>query len=592
MAFAGNIQDFGNVCVIEDDGTLVTIVGGNPAVDFVAAYQAFRTHHDDVYDFVTFVTDSDHGMPPQGGASWYQFVFNDISGIGLGLFNNRPAFGSSMLQGIIFLNQGHFSAFRYVMLQEQEHRWAAFARYRDAAAGPLMNDHLLGGWGHWEYGLDDDRSPMDYDVYDWQETLTGFNQITLTSDQRSFCHLDLYLMGLLEPEKVGDIYLLSNIQLVGGNSYTANKKRLTLQNFILAEGPRVPAAAISPKLFKHAFVVLTGDITRVHDLAERVDDLRRRFEQDFYEATKRLGRVDTSLGALHREVPFVVEALTVNPAASPTTSSSVTLTGAKPAGTAVRVRGVEAVPLNSTTAWSATVSLDLGGNIIPVTAADGLGNMSPPVTVNIDRQMYVRLSGDTMTGALQLDNADGVGGLRFRKGATGLPEWGIKTHNEDLIFIEPDDGNREVVRFLDISGPASLALRLGGLANASLSPNMLANMTSAAVSRWIRADDGTTLETVNLGSARSVVALIAMASTDPRHDHDRGDMFGADIFRVDGQVNRGPGWWFGGDHLGADGADTNLFSPVFIGTASSFQFRLRSFQDASVWALCLVFAQP
>ena len=54
--------------------------------------------------------------------------------------------------------------------------------------------------------------------------------------------------------------------------------------------------ADSQKIFKNAFVVLTGNIENVHDLVDSVDGLRRRFENDFYQATKTLGRVDTSLG--------------------------------------------------------------------------------------------------------------------------------------------------------------------------------------------------------------------------------------------------------------------------------------------------------
>ena len=37
---------------------------------------------------------------------------------------------------------------------------------------------------------------------------------------------------------------------------------------------------------------------KVHDLVDQIDSLRLRFEEDFYEATKNLGRVDTTLGPL------------------------------------------------------------------------------------------------------------------------------------------------------------------------------------------------------------------------------------------------------------------------------------------------------
>ena len=69
VAFHGLVQDFGDVCAIEDDGTLVQTINGQQIVDYVRAYQLFRSTHPDIYDFVTFFVDSDNGMPPQGGSS-------------------------------------------------------------------------------------------------------------------------------------------------------------------------------------------------------------------------------------------------------------------------------------------------------------------------------------------------------------------------------------------------------------------------------------------------------------------------------------------------------------------------------------------
>ena len=130
---------------------------------------------------------------------------------------------------------------------EQAHRWAAFPRYRDTAPGPDQNDHMLGGWGHWALYFDEDKSPMSYDPYNWEATNGDFRRVTLTSEERSYCNLDLYLMGLLGPLEVGDFYLLSDVSLISGNLYSANKKRLTTQNIIWSEGARVPTVATSQK---------------------------------------------------------------------------------------------------------------------------------------------------------------------------------------------------------------------------------------------------------------------------------------------------------------------------------------------------------
>ncbi len=296
IASQGSVHDVGDVCVIEDDGTLIQTVNGQQVVDFVRAYQLFRTTHNDDFDFVTFFTDTANGMPPQGGSSWYRFVFNDTQGIGFGPFDQRAGYGSSKLQGVMFLNQGHFPVWRYVMLQEQGHRWASFARYRDSQNGPIRTDHLLSGWGHWVLNLDDDRSPMDYDVYDWIENAPNFNRVELTSDQRAYCDLDLYLMGLLGPGNVGDIFLLSNVTLISGNLFSADRKPVTIQNILWAEGPRTPDVSTSQKSFKNAFIVLTGSAGAAQGLVGTVDSLRGRFQSDFADATRNLGQVDTSLG--------------------------------------------------------------------------------------------------------------------------------------------------------------------------------------------------------------------------------------------------------------------------------------------------------
>ncbi len=303
MEFHGVIRDYGDVGVIQDDGTLVQTVNGQQVVDFVRAYKLFRLKHPDIYDFVTFFTDTASGMPAQGGSSWYRFVHNDVKGIGFpDNFNQRAAYGTTKLQGILFLNQGHFPIWRYVMLQEQAHRWACFAPYRDAAAGPDKSDHMLGGWGHWAAELDDDRSPMDYDIYDWVAQNGQYQRVSLTSDQREYCTLDLYLMGALGPDEVGDLYLLSGLTNVGGNMFTATKKLLRVENFVWANGARVPGLATSQKQFKNAFVLLTKDFDRSHDLADRIDTLRRRFEADFGSATQGLMDVDTTIGPLRRQL--------------------------------------------------------------------------------------------------------------------------------------------------------------------------------------------------------------------------------------------------------------------------------------------------
>jgi hypothetical protein len=156
----------------------------------------------------------------------------------------------------------------------------------------------LGGTRHWAPELDDDKSPMDYDTHNWVELPNGqFRRVGVSSDERTYCNLDLYLMGLLGPNEVGGITLLRNVAREPGETdFTATPVRLNIQNFIDQEGPRIPNVAAAQKYWREAFIVLTSDIRKVHDFVDTVDFLRLRWEQDFIQATKGLGRVDTVLG--------------------------------------------------------------------------------------------------------------------------------------------------------------------------------------------------------------------------------------------------------------------------------------------------------
>ncbi|HET7187589.1 MAG TPA: hypothetical protein VFI52_05515 [Gemmatimonadaceae bacterium] len=115
------------------------------------------------------------------------------------------------------------------------------------------------------------------------------------------------------------------------------------------------------------------------------------------------------------------------------------------------------------------------------------------------------------------------------------------------------------------------------------------NSGNAAWARgtWLFADNSTDVQTISFGSPRRMMASICINAMDPRAGFDRGDGFFAEIYRVDGNDYHGWYYW-GGDHLGSDGADANTRFPFFQGTASSITFRLRSTQDAAVWALAMV----
>lgn len=139
---------------------------------------------------------------------------------------------------------------------------------------------------------------MDYDDTDWIGLPSGnFRRVSRTSDERAYCNLDLYLMGLMGSSEVGEMNHLRNVVPVAGSTtdVTATPVRLNVNNFIAQEGPRIPSASVSQKFWRQAFIVLTKDIHKAQDLVDTVDFLRLRWETDFYQMTKGLGHVDTVL---------------------------------------------------------------------------------------------------------------------------------------------------------------------------------------------------------------------------------------------------------------------------------------------------------
>jgi hypothetical protein len=296
------VRDFGDVCVVEDDGTFVkTKPDGSLWIDYLEPYRLFRTIHGDDYDFVTFFPD---GSFPNS-SSFSVGIHNDVQGIGLGPYDTRAYWRSVRLQQFHSIRIGHFPYWRHTMLQELAHRWGCYANYKDPITGDTKSDHRL-PWpldSHWSNEFDDDKSPMDYNSYEWIELPNGqFRQVFLTSDQHVYSGLDLYLMGLRDSNDVGEFKILRDVQPVSGSftDFTANPVTLNVQDFINHEGVRIPSSSDSPKYWREAFVVLTSDINQVQTFVNTVDSLRIRWKNDFIEATEGLGKIDTFLSTLFR----------------------------------------------------------------------------------------------------------------------------------------------------------------------------------------------------------------------------------------------------------------------------------------------------
>jgi hypothetical protein len=151
--------------------------------------------------------------------------------------------------------------------------------------------------------------------------------------------------------------------------------------------------------------------------------------------------------------------------------------------------------------------------------------------------------------------------------------------NSGVRVVIPADDTRLLTQFQKDS------LTNGGLTTLHRHPNGILNNVSTLV---LHANTGTDIASVNLGSAKRVVAFIYLRAVDPLASFDQSDGLFADIFRVDGAAPLGDRW-FGGDHFGASGTDDNLMRGIYTGIAQELIFRLRSTDNAVVWAVAIIF---
>jgi hypothetical protein len=57
-------------------------------------------------------------------------------------------------------------------------------------------------------------------------------------------------MGLVAPEEVPETFLLKEATVVGAGRYRATKVPVRIQDIVAVEGPRIPAASESQKVFR------------------------------------------------------------------------------------------------------------------------------------------------------------------------------------------------------------------------------------------------------------------------------------------------------------------------------------------------------
>lgn len=195
-------------------------------------------------------------------------------------------------------SNGKIPPYDYAMSQighEMGHRWSAFV------SAKVNGETIELGPVHWARGLQA-RVPFPYQRPTeasamgggvWQDNFDGtYTQLddNYYVPATGYSYLDLYLMGLISPAEVPDFFILRNLKPVGHDAnghpiFKADRTKITIQDVIAAEGPRLPDVDHSQKNFNTGMVVVVEHgKTPSPELIERTNGIRERW-MDYWTTT-------------------------------------------------------------------------------------------------------------------------------------------------------------------------------------------------------------------------------------------------------------------------------------------------------------------
>ena len=128
------------------------------------------------------------------------------------------------------------------------------------------------GGGVWQDNFDGTNTQLDDDYY---VPATGWS------------YLDLYLMGLISAAEVPDFFILRNLVPAGKDAnghpvFKADRTKVTIQDVIAAEGPRLPGVDKSQREFNTGFVIIVQHGEKPSaELIERAEGIRNQWIEYF-----------------------------------------------------------------------------------------------------------------------------------------------------------------------------------------------------------------------------------------------------------------------------------------------------------------------
>jgi hypothetical protein len=279
------------------------------SLDLVAAAKRFYSTHRDDYDQLVFWTDS----PVMTDAFAFETtVKNAITGTGLATFDFSAQLGSAgALQSVINMDRvskypagpaGKFfgeSSTLGILAHETGHRW--LTRIEFINHNRERSEDLLGRQrAHWSFFMDSDGSVMEGNEIEDQ----GGGAFRTRTTAEKYSRLDLYAMGLATADEVPSwFYVEAPIAAydredgtIANVTFNGTRRDVIIQDVIEAMGPRVPAAAESPRLHRQAFIYVrrATAVQEQQDLS-KLARIREQFGDFFSRATEGRMTVRTTL---------------------------------------------------------------------------------------------------------------------------------------------------------------------------------------------------------------------------------------------------------------------------------------------------------
>ena len=253
---------------IYNDNVFVLPVTENFAVDStdLPLYAVrFYEYFSDAFDFLIFIPSlirSDLDSEAFKGA-FYQYVSNEIRGIGRDIFFNDQWGSAGKLQGGLFFSYvssrspKRSSLVEGPMLHELMHYWA---------------NYIVSPTPHWDFtsaagilGGFDIANLVDHGGghYSAPAVYTG----GLRLNTKRYSPIELYLAGLIPPEEVPDLWVAEDGEILreasgrwDRKSFTASQVKTYMIDDIIAEyGPRIPDHSQSQRAFRAAVILLVSE---------------------------------------------------------------------------------------------------------------------------------------------------------------------------------------------------------------------------------------------------------------------------------------------------------------------------------------------